>query len=431
MKTTRTLLSCAAVAVFYFAACSGNSLHDVAAAPSSELVLMEDICQGITGDNYAKDIAQRSLALAYARRGYPTKAMELLKKTEGHQGLVGMATLAIEYSHKGRNKDSLVFLEEAERESNRFSISRPRQLSIKMAQAYTAVGNDIKADVWKQKLDDKTDLEEVQALIEAEKLRSGRINPSKISPRTEPELLEAIVCIGSSPKSNAKDSADWMNEAEKRVDSMYPVDRVAAFLTLYNGFEKMNRAEDSKRVMSKAESICLQISTRINSGTLGRILIAESYSNKGDLENANKWVALARNSISENSYMGQPLSCSKLAEVLWKMGNQQEAQVLWTDALNRARTHVHPRARRLGTLVVLESLSETNVELSTDQLRMVESVKNNEPQPEPLSSNKVENYLDEARATLRAPSAKEKLSNLQGGGQNNIDPKVQKKPLNH
>ena len=415
------------VAALHLIGCGRTSLYDPSASPPSQLVLMEQLCQGINGDSDAKDIAVKSLAMAYARHGYPLKAMELLKKIESHQGLVGMAKLAIDYAHKGENQKAVVFLSEAEKESNRFSISLPRQLSIQMAQAYSSVRNDVEADAWKQKLDDNMDLAEVQALIEAEKLRNGRIKLSQVSPHTELQLLDAIVFVATSGKENADASTDYMEKAEKRIDSMYPVDRVPAYLTVSKGFDKLSRPEDSRRVLSKAEFMSLQISTKIDSGTLGRILVAVFYANKGNTEKANEWVANARNTISDNSYMAQPLSCSKLAEVLWKIGNQQEAQILWTDALNRARTHVHPRARRLGTLVVLESLLENKVELNAEQQRMVESVMSDEPQAEPLSSNKVENYYDEARATLRSPPAKEKKMRLQSGSSKNKKSATQKK----
>ena len=124
-----------AIAAMHLTGCGRTSLYDLSASPPSQLVLMEQLCQGINGDSDAKDIAVQSLAMAYARHGYPLKAMELLKKIESHQGLVGMAKLAIDYAHKGENQKAVVFLSEAERESNRFSISLPRQLSIQMAQA--------------------------------------------------------------------------------------------------------------------------------------------------------------------------------------------------------------------------------------------------------------------------------------------------------
>ena len=415
------------VAALHLIGCGRTSLYDPSASPPSQLVLMEQLCQGINGDSDAKDIAVKSLAMAYARHGYPLKAMELLKKIESHQGLVGMAKLAIDYAHKGENQKAVVFLSEAEKESNRFSISLPRQLSIQMAQAYSAVGNDVNADGWKQKLSDNMDLAEVQALIEAEKLRNGRIKLSQVSPQTELQLLDAIVFVATAGKENENTSTECMEMAEKRIESMYPVDRVPAYLSVSKGLDKLNRIEDSKRVLFKAESMSLLLSTKTESGTLGRILVADFYANKGNTEKANEWITKARTTISDNSYMAQPLCCSKLAEALWEMGNQQEAQVLWTDALNRARTHVHPRARRLGTLVVLESLLENKVELNAEQQRMVESVMSDEPQAEPLSSNKVENYYDEARATLRSPPAKEKKMRLQSGSSKNIKSAAQKK----
>lgn len=422
-----TWISFYTVAALHLTGCGRTSLHDLSASPPSQLVLMEQLCQGINGDSDAKDIAVQSIALAYARHGYPLKAMELLKTIESHQGLVGMAKLAVDYAHKGENHKAVVFLSEAEKESNRFSISLPRQLSIQMAQAYSAVRNDVNAEAWKQKLDDNMDLAEVQALIEAEKYRNGRIKLSQVSPQTELQLLDAIVFVATSGKENENASTDCMEKAEKRIDSMYPVDRVPAYLSVSKGFDKLSRPEDSKRVLSKAESMSLQISTKIDSGTLGRILVADFYVNKGNTEKVNEWVTNARNTISDNSYMAQPLSCSKLAEVLWKIGNQHEAQILWTDAFNRARTHVHPRARRLGTLVVLESLLENKVELNTEQQRMVESVMSDEPQAEPLSSNNVENYLDEARATLRPPPAKEEKMTLQSSGAKSKKSVTQKK----
>jgi len=418
---------CYAIAALHLTGCGRTSLYDLSASPPSQLVLMEQLCQGINGDSDAKDIAVQSLALAYARHGYPLKAMELLKKIESHQGLVGMAKLAIDYAHKGENQKAVVFLSEAEKESNRFSISLPRQLSIQMVQAYSAVGNDVNADGWKQKLSDNMDLAEVQALIEAEKLRNGRIKLAQVSPQTELQLLDAIVFVATSGEENENASTDCMEKAEKRIDSMYPVDRVAAYVSVSKGYDKLNRPEDSKRVLSKAESMSLLLSTKTESGTLGRILVADFYANKGNTEKANQWVTNARNTISDNSYMAQPLSCSKLAEVLWKIGNQHEAQILWTDAFNRARTHVHPRARRLGTLVVLESLLENKVELNAEQQRMVESVMSDEPQAEPLSSNKVENYLDEARATLRPPPAKEEKMPFQNSSSKNKKSATQKK----
>jgi tetratricopeptide (TPR) repeat protein len=411
----------------HLSGCGLSSLHDLPTPPPPQLKLMDQLCEGMNGDSDAKDIAVQSLALAYARNGYPNEAMELLKKIESHQGLVGMAKLALEYAHQGENRKAVIFLNEAEKESNRFSISLPRQLSIQMAQAYSAVQNDVKADNWKQKLSDNADLAEVQALIEAEKLRFGRIKLSQVSTRTEPELLEVIVFGATSGRENEMESVDCLAKAEKRVDSMYPVDRVPAYLSVSKGFDKLNRPEDSKRVLSKAESMSLLLSTRIESGTLGRILLADYYANKGDKVKANEWITKARTTISDNGYMAQPLCCSKLAEALWKVGNQQEAQVLWTDALNRARTHVHPRARRMGTLVVLESLLDNKVELTPEQLRMVESVIYDELQTEPLSVNKVENYLDEARATLRSPPAKEKKTTLQGGSSKNKKSATQKK----
>ena len=407
--------------------CGLSTLHDLPTPPPLQLKLMDQLCKGINGDNDAKDIAVQSLALAYASHGYPNQAMELLKKIESHQGLVGMAKLALEYAHQGENRKAVVFLNEAEKESNRFSISLPRQLSIQMAQAYSAVRNDVMANAWTQKLSDGMDLAEVQALTEAEKLRCGQISLSQVGTHTEPELLEVIVFVASSRTGNEKDSTDWMTQAEKRVDSMYPVDRVTAYLSVSNGFDKLSRIEDSKRVLCKAESMSLLLSTRIESGTLGRILVADYYANKGDKDKANEWITKARTTISDNSYMAQPLCCSKLAEALWKMGNPQEAQVLWTDALNRARTHVHPRARRMGTLVVLDSLLDNKVELTPEQLRMVESVIRDELQAEPLSVNQVENYLDEARATLRSPPAKEKKTTLQSGSSKNKKSATQKK----
>lgn len=357
---------------------------------------MEEIYQGIRGDQDAKDLAAGELAMLLVQAGYPARAMQLLEPISSHRGLVTMAKIATCYAHQDNLASANVFLDQAEQESSRFLLTMPRELAIEMAHASAAVGNEPQAKEWKEKIFDPADLEVAQSLIEAEQLRRGALPMEKLGVKTEPALLQQIALQLGAKKGSQPQMAEWLKKTEGRVDLMYPVDRVEAYLQLAKASAQLGLGEEAARLRQKAGAFSLQISPRTDSGTEGRVLVAEAYLLAGDRGEAEAWIAKARESLPENSYMAQPKTYSRVAEVVWQMGNAKEAEALWTEALQRARTHLHPRARRLGTLAVLESLFESKVALTPDQEKMVLSVKNEEVQAPPMAENRLDGYLQEA-----------------------------------
>jgi tetratricopeptide (TPR) repeat protein len=194
------------------------------------------------------------------------------------------------------------------------------------------------------------------------------------------------------------------------------VDRIQGYLLLASAARDLGRVEDCERMMMKAEGISLQVSPRIEAGTLARISVADAYVDAGNLEKAQVWVRKAQDSLPENPYMAQPKAYAKLAEVVWNMGKKEEAELLWTEALNRARTHLHPRARQLGVMAVLMSLLDCKVELTPEQEKMVLSVKNEELQGLPLATNPVEGYLQEAVVAVSSKEGKAKKKSIKAEG---------------
>lgn len=389
-------------------ACTGKSLRDRSDPPPRLLDLMVETWRGITGDDDAKDLTAGELAAAYARTGYEKTALELLQKVDSHRGLVQMARLATEFSHQGKKAAGWNFLSAAEAGSDRFLLSRPRDLCIRMTQAYAAYGKTEQADRWEANLSDADDVGVVKSLRQAEDLRLGRIALDKIEPRTEPELIEAIGAVLGAGKGTENQISGWLENAQARVGGMYPVDQVEAYLALADAARGLGRGEEAKGLLDKAAGLSLQVSPRMEAGTLGLISVADAYLRAGDRGKAGEWIEKARVSLPENPYMAQPKAYAKLAEVTWRMGDTKAAETLWTEALERARTHLHPRARRLGTFAVLESLLETKVPLTKDQEKMVLSVIEEQVQAAPLASNQVEGYLQEAGISPEAglPEAK-------------------------
>lgn len=391
-----------------FAACGPKNLQDRPEPMPKQLTLMAEIWSGVRGDQNAKDTAGQAMAIAMAKEGYPRRAMEILDQMASHQGLAGMAKLAVIYARAGQRSNAMVFLNRAEEESNRFLLSMPRELAIEMAHAYAAVGQDSMAEAWKEKLFDPEDLAVARSLIEAEQLRLGKITPDQVGVRTEPELLEEIAVTIRPGIGSVDKVSEWMKNAEERADVMYVVDRVQAYLALAKTAENLGRADDSARLWGKAASTSLQISPRIESGTMGRILLAKAYFEAGKTEEAMAWVLKARESLPKNPYMAQPKGYAEIAEVVWQMGRKADAESLWTEALDRARTHLHPRARRLGSMVVLESLLQSKFALSPEQEKMVLSVIQEEVQAAPLAENPLEGYLEEAAIAVSPEPKKAK-----------------------
>lgn len=385
------------------AGCGSQGLRDEPAPWPAALALMAQVWEGIRGDQDAKDVAACGLAFQMAKSGYPKSAMKYLRGTDSHRGLVGMAQLALDSAHQGDRKLARVYLAEAQAGSDRFLISRPRDLCMRMTQAYVATGQPAMAEDWRGRLADAEDLAVVKSLIQAEELRQGRISLEQVEARTEPELIEVIVAQMRTGKASEIQVSGWIKDAEKRVDGMYPVDRIQGYLLLASAARELGRVEDCERMMMKAEGISLEISPRIEAGTLARISVADAYVDAGNLEKAQVWIRKAQDSLPENPYMAQPKAYAKLAELVWRTGNQEQAKGLWAEALNRARTHLHPRARRLGTMAVLESLLQSQVALSPEQEKMVLSVIQEEVQAAPLAENPVEGYLQEAGVAVANP----------------------------
>ena len=417
--------------------CRSKSLEDSSAPWPHSLLLMSQIWEGLKGDQDAKDVAACELAYYFSRNGYPKTALEYLQGTDSHRGVVAMAKLSLEKYREGQKDAARLYLAEAQKGSNRYLLSRPRQLCIRMAQAYTAMGQQDMAKEWKSKLSDSQDLTEVKALIQAEELRRGKISLEQVDAWTEPEFVEVIVAQMRAGKASETQLSGWFKNAEKRVDGMYPVDRIQGYLLLASAARDLGRVEDCERMMMKAEGISLQVSPRIEAGTLARISVADAYVDAGNLEKAQVWVRKAQDSLPENPYMAQPKAYAELAEVVWSMGKKEEAELLWTEALNRARTHLHPRARQLGVMAVLMSLLDSKVELTPEQEKMVLSVKNEELQGLPLATNPVEGYLQEAVVAVsdqegkakKKPTKAEgmKKTTLQSGSSKNKKSATQKK----
>jgi tetratricopeptide (TPR) repeat protein len=364
---------------------------------------MAQVWEGIRGDQDAKDVAACDLAFQMAKLGYPKSAVKYLQGTDSHRGLVGMAQLALDYAHQGDRKVARVYLAEAQAGSDRFLISRPRDLCMRMTQAYVATGQPAMAEDWRERLTDAEDLAVVKSLIQAEELRQGRISLEQVEARTEPELMEVLVAQMRKGKPSEIHIAGLIKDVENRVDGMYPVDRIQGYLLLASAAREWGRVEDCERMMMKAEGISLEISPRIEASTLARISVADAYVDAGNLEKAQVWIRKAQDSLPQNPYLAQPKACAELAEVVWRTGNQEQAKGLWTEALNRARTHLHPRARRLGTMAVLESLLQSQVALSPEQEKMVLSVIQEEVQAAPLAENPLEGYLQEAGVAVANP----------------------------
>jgi tetratricopeptide (TPR) repeat protein len=264
--------------------------------------------------------------------GYPARAMQLLEPISSHRGLVTMAKIATCYAHQDNLASANVFLDQAEQESSRFLLTMPRELAIEMAHASAAVGNEPQAKEWKEKIFDPADLEVAQSLIEAEQLRRGALPMEKLGVKTEPALLQQIALQLGAKKGSQPQMAEWLKKTEGRVDLMYPVDRVEAYLQLAKVSAQLGLGEEAARLRQKAGAFSLQISPRTDSGTEGRVLVAEAYLLAGDRGEAEAWIAKARESLPENSYMAQPKTYSRVAEVVWQMGNAKEAEALWTEA---------------------------------------------------------------------------------------------------
>jgi tetratricopeptide (TPR) repeat protein len=398
------------------AGCGSKSLEDSSAPWPHSLLLMSQIWEGMKGDQDAKDVAACELAYYFSRNGYPKTALEYLQGADSHRGVVAMAKLTLEKYREGQKDAARLYLAEAQKGSNRYLLSRPRELCIRMAQAYTAMAQQDMAKEWKSKLSDSQDLTEVKALIQAEELRQGKISLEQVDAWTEPEFVEVIVAKMRAGKASEIQVSGWFKNAEKRVDGMYPVDRIQGYLLLASAARDLGRVEDCERMMMKAEGISLEISPRIEAGTLARISVADAYVDAGNLEKAQVWVRKAQDSLPENPYMAQPKAYAELAEVVWNMGKKEEAELLWTEALNRARTHLHPRARQLGVMAVLMSLLDCKVELTPEQEKMVLSVKNEELQGLPLATNPVEGYLQEAVVAVSSKEGKAKKKPIKAEG---------------
>jgi len=165
---------------------------------------------------------------------------------------------------------------------------------------------------------------------------------------------------------------------------------------------------------------------------LGRILVASALIESDQTPFASEWILKAEETVPENPYMAQPECYAKIAELFWRMGNQAEAERLWSEALQRARTHLHPRARRLGMMAVLESLSKSKVMLTPEQEATVLSVINEEVQPPPLATNQLEDYLQEAGVSVADQKEKDKKDTRKGSKKENTRktkaPNIQREP---
>ena len=356
-----------------------------------------------------------------AQAGYPVQALGILEAMNTHHGLVGMAKLSCYFAQKGDLSVAQIYLQKAEQESARFFLTMPRELAIEMAHAYAATDQMAMAEKWKEKLFDPADVAVAQSLIEAEQIRRGKLSLDEVGVRTEPELLE-VIALSIRPEAGSSEKlANWLNKAEERTDSMYVVDRVQAYISLAKAADRLGLKVDSARLLDKAQKTSLQISPRIESGTLGRVLVARALIESDKTPEASEWILKAKETIPENPYMAQPKCYAEIAELLWRRGNQAEAEVLWTEGLQRARTHLHPRARRLGSMAVVASLWESKVMLTPEQEAMVQSVIQEEVQPPPLATNQLEDYLQEAGVAVsdQEGKAKKKPTKAEGTKKSN------------
>ena len=417
--------------------CGTQALQDSQEPMPKTLLLMKELWSGIRGDQDAKDLAGQVLAVEMAQGGYLSQAMSILQAMDTHHGLVGMAKLATYFAQKREMSVARLYLQEAEQESARYSLSKPRELGIEMAHAYAATDQISLAQRWKDKLFDPEDMAVAQSLIEAEQIRRGKLELGELGVRTEPELLEAIALTIRPEAGSSEKFSSWLSKGEERADLMYVVDRVQAYISLAKAADRLGLKGDSARLLDKAKKTSLQISPRIESGTLGRILVASALIGSDQTALASEWILKAEETVPENPYMAQPECYAKIAELFWRMGNQVQAERFWTEAMQRARTHLHPRARRLGMMAVVASLWESKVMLTPEQEAMVQSVIQEEVQPPPLATNQLEDYLQEAGVPVsdqegkakKIPTKAEgmKKTTLQSGSSKNKKSATQKK----
>lgn len=405
----------------FLAGCGSKSLKDKQELLPPQLLFMKELWSGVRGDQDAKDLAGQGLAVQLAQAGYPVQALGILEAMNTHHGLVGMAKLSCYFAQKGDLSVARIYLQKAEQESARFFLTMPRELAIEMAHAYAATDQMAMAEKWKEKLFDPADVAVAQSLIEAEQIRRGKLSLDEVSVRTEPELLE-VIALSIRPEAGSSEKlANWLNKAEERADLMYVVDRVQAYISLAKAADRLGLKVDSERLLDKAQKTSLQISPRIESGTLGRVLVARALMESDKTPEASEWILKAKENIPENPYMAQPKCYAEIAALFWRMGNQAEAEVLWTEGLQRARTHLHPRARRLGSMAVVASLWESKVMLTSEQEAMVQSVIQEEVQPPPLATNQLEDYLQEAGVPVsnQEGKAKKKPTKAEGTKKSN------------
>lgn len=384
-----------------------SKLQDPSSKIPEDLVLALQSAKEIQGDDDVRDKEIRHVAIRLAEVGWNETAAKVLSDLKSYHGVVALCDLSITFAHKNQQSIAQGFYQKAKEIAHRLVLNIPRPIPIALAHAAAANRDFKNADEWAARIGENADQAEVQSKIFAEKLRYGLASSSDTPAVWEPAVFDAW-CASMSLHEMKKD--DLKSEILRMMDKipfMFPVDQPQAYLSVYRSALKFNLPELSQEASSHAIRSSLMLGSDIDDTPKIRAQVARELFQAGD-PRATGVLRSARAACDGQVGFYQPPSLGAVAEVMFEMGQQEEALKTWDLAWNKTFSHGHPRARMVNAVEVLLSQSRAGIKLDDKRESTVMAIRRGESGPIQQQTAPSQDVLNEVGAILQNQSSSKK-----------------------
>ena len=194
----------------------------------------------------------------------------------------------------------------------------------------------------------------------------------------------------------------------EKIPSLFPVDQPQAYLCVYWAALKLNLPELSEKAASNAIRSSIMLGSDMDDTPRIRAQVARELFHAGD-PRATEVLRSARAACDGQVGFYQPPSLGAVAEVMFEMGQQEEAVKTWDLAWNKTFSHGHPRARMVNAVEVLLSQSRAGIKIDDKRESTVMAIRRGESGPIQPQTEPTQEALNEVGALLLQQSDSRKI----------------------
>ena len=227
-----------------------------------------------------------------------------------------------------------------------------------------------------------------------------------------PLTIHALISSLANPETPRVQKERIFHLAETLVTKADPVNAVDCWSQLAVAAQNGGLLGEASIAAYNSRDLAKAVDARTEDFAIGLKSAAVALSAIGDKAAAISCLELASVKPELIGFYFQPHALMAIAEGYEKIGDREKAKVYWLKAIERAKSHPHPRARQMNVVMLLMAMSRAGVSPEPEVVAVMDSIARGEGGDAPLPPGYVKTG-DRKNNSIKPAEKKNKKKKLQ------------------